>query len=90
MTYLLLDTINFTRSGICLSEVANGTIACSSASAQLKLENLPPSACQGHIMPSFPRTLVGNAPLCDADLTVTFTKHNVKAYDQAGTTIFKG
>ncbi len=41
-------------------------------------------------MPSFPRTLVGIAPLCNADLTVTFTKHDVKAYDQAGTTILEG
>jgi hypothetical protein len=70
--------------------IANGTIACSSASAQLKLKNLPPSTCQGHIMLSFPRNLVGIAPLCDADLTVTFTKHNVKAYNQAGATILKG
>jgi hypothetical protein len=69
---------------------ANSTIACSSASAQLKLKNLPPSARQGHIMPSFPRTLVGIAPFCNTDLTVTFTKHNVKAQDQAGATILKG
>jgi hypothetical protein len=41
-------------------------------------------------MPSFPRTLVGIAPLCDADLTITFPKHNVKAQDQAGATILKG
>jgi hypothetical protein len=41
-------------------------------------------------MPSFPRTLVGIALLCNADLTVTFTKHNVKAYNQAGTTILEG
>jgi hypothetical protein len=38
-------------------------------------------------MPSFPRTLVSITPLCDANLTVTFTKHNVKAYNQAGATI---
>jgi hypothetical protein len=41
-------------------------------------------------MPSFPRTLVGIAPLCNADLTVIFTKHGVKAYDQAGATILEG
>jgi hypothetical protein len=41
-------------------------------------------------MPSFTRTLVGIAPLCNANLTVIFTKHDVKAYDQAGATILKG
>ncbi len=41
-------------------------------------------------MPSFTRTLVGLAPLCNADLTVIFTKHDVKAYDQAGATILEG
>jgi hypothetical protein len=69
---------------------ADGTIACSSASAQLKLTNLPPSACQGHIMPSFTRTLFGIVPLCDADLTVIFTKTDVKAINQARATILKG
>jgi hypothetical protein len=41
-------------------------------------------------MPSFPRTLVGIAPLCNTNLTVIFTKHHVKAYDQAGATILEG
>ncbi len=61
--------------------IANGTIACSSPSAQLKLKNLLPSACQGHVMPSFTRTLVGIATLCNTNLTVIFTKHNIKAYN---------
>jgi hypothetical protein len=80
---------NTSSPSICVG-IANGTITGSSASAQLKLKNLPPSACQGHIMPSFHRTLVGIAPLCNADLTVTFTKYNVNAYNQAGTTILEG
>jgi hypothetical protein len=41
-------------------------------------------------MPSFPRTLAGMAPLCNANLTAIFTKHDFKAYNQAGTTILKG
>jgi hypothetical protein len=41
-------------------------------------------------MPSFTRTLVGIAPLCNANLTVIFTKHDIKAYDQAGATLIKG
>jgi hypothetical protein len=70
--------------------IADGTIARSSASTQLKLTNLPPSAHQGHVMPTFTRTLFGIAPLCDANLTVIFTKHDVKAINQAGATILKG
>jgi hypothetical protein len=41
-------------------------------------------------MPSFTRTLVGIAPLCDANLPVIFTKHDAKGYDQAGATILEG
>jgi hypothetical protein len=41
-------------------------------------------------MPSFPRTLISIAPLCNTNLPVTFTKHDVKAYDQAGATILEG
>jgi hypothetical protein len=74
---------------ICVG-TANGTIPRFSTSAQLKLKNLPLSACQGHIMPSFPWTLVDITPLCDADLNIIFTKHDVKAQDQAGTTNLKG
>jgi hypothetical protein len=70
--------------------IADGTIARSSASAQLKLTNLPPAACQGHIMPTFTRTPFGIAPLCNANLTIIFTKHDVKAIDQAGATILEG
>ncbi len=69
---------------------ANGTIACSSTSAQLKLTNLQPSARQGHIMPSFTKTLVGIAPLCNTNLVVIFTNHDVKAINQAGATILEG
>jgi hypothetical protein len=41
-------------------------------------------------MPSFTRTLVGVAPLCDANLTIIFTKHDVKAINQTGATILEG
>jgi hypothetical protein len=80
---------NTSARSICVG-TANGTIECSSASAQLKLTNLPPSARQGHVMPSFTRTLVGIAPVCNTGLTIIFTKYDVKAINQAGTTILKG
>jgi hypothetical protein len=41
-------------------------------------------------MTTFPRNLVRIAPLCIADLTVIFTKYNVKAYNQPGATILEG
>jgi hypothetical protein len=41
-------------------------------------------------MPSFTKTLVGIAPLCNANLTVIFTKNDVKAINQAEATILKG
>ncbi len=41
-------------------------------------------------MPSFTRTLVGIAPLSNANLTVIFIKHDVKAINQAGATILEG
>jgi hypothetical protein len=41
-------------------------------------------------MPSFTRTLVGIAPLCNVDLTAIFTKNDVKASNQAGATILEG
>jgi hypothetical protein len=63
---------------ICVG-IANITIACYPARTQLKLKNLPSSAHQGHFMPSFPRTLVSIAPICNTNLTVSFTKHDVKA-----------
>jgi hypothetical protein len=41
-------------------------------------------------MPSFHRTLVDIAPLCNADLTITFIKHDIKTYYQAGATVLEG
>ncbi len=41
-------------------------------------------------MPSFTRTLVGIAPLCSANLTVIFSKNDIKAINQAGGTILEG
>jgi hypothetical protein len=41
-------------------------------------------------MPSFTKILFGVAPLCDTNLTVIFTKHDIKAINQAGATIIEG
>jgi hypothetical protein len=65
------------------------SICVGTADGTIELKNLPPSACQGHVIPSFTRTLVGIAPLCNANLTVIFSRHDVKAYNQAGATILE-
>ena len=41
----------------------------------------------GNIMPGFQDNLVGMVPMCDADCTVTFSKHTVTIYSQTGTPI---
>ena len=38
----------------------------------------------GYIMPSFTNNLVGVGPICDADFTVLFTKHNVTVFSPGG------
>jgi len=41
-------------------------------------------------MDNFPRTLIGIVPLCDAGLSVTFTKHKVICQTASGTSIIEG
>ncbi len=41
-------------------------------------------------MPTFTRTLFIIAPLWDANITVIFTKHDIKAINQARATILEG
>ncbi len=41
-------------------------------------------------MPTFTKTLFGIDPLCDANLTVIFTKYDIKAINQAGVTTLEG
>jgi hypothetical protein len=84
-----VDHLNTSASPIQVT-ITNGVNKISSASVQLKLKNLPPATRHGQVMEDFPRTLFGIAPLCNADLSITFTKHHVKACNQAGSTILKG
>jgi hypothetical protein len=41
-------------------------------------------------MGNFPRTLISITPLCDAGLSVTFTKHKVICQTASGTSIIEG
>jgi hypothetical protein len=71
-------------------KIANGTKLTSSATAQLNHKPIPPAARHGHVMDNFPRTLINIAPLCNAGLSVTFTKHKVICQNASGTSIIEG
>ena len=72
-------------------EVANGLPVRSIASATLaSVPSLPPAAMLGHVMPSFPHTLVGLGPFADQGCKIVFTKDDVDVIDPAGTSILKG
>jgi hypothetical protein len=70
--------------------IANGIKSTSSVTAQIKNKRIPSAAHHGQVMDDFPRTLIGIAPLCNADLNVTFTKHKVIARDHEGNSIHEG
>jgi hypothetical protein len=73
-------------------EVANGLPVRSIASATLaSVPSLPTTAMQGHVMPSFPHTLVGLGPFADdQDCKIVFTKMDVAVLDPQGHCILKG
>ncbi len=76
---------------ICV-RVVNGLPERLIASATLALvPSLPPAAMQGHIMPSFPHTLIGLGPFVDLGYTITFTKTGVFVVDPTdGRCVLKG
>ena len=70
--------------------IANGIKSTSSATTQIKNKHIPPSTRHGHVMDDFPRTLIDIVSLCNADLSVTFTKHKVIAQDHEDNSILEG
>ena len=71
--------------------VANGLPARSVASATLaSAPSLPPAAMQGHVMPSFPHTLIGLGPFADLGCKIVFTKTAVSVIHPGGHTILQG
>ena len=44
----------------------------------------------GHVIPGFQYNLIGVGPMCDANCTVTFSKHAVNIYSHTGTSIITG
>jgi hypothetical protein len=60
--------------------VANGRHEHSVASATLaSASSLPQAAMSGHVMPSFPHTLIGLGPFADQGCNIVFTKTAVTA-----------
>ncbi len=68
--------------------VANGLPVRSVASAALaSAPSLPPAAMQGHVMPSFPHTLIGLGPFADLGCQIVFSKHAVSVIHPDGHSI---
>jgi hypothetical protein len=71
--------------------VANGRPERSVASATLaSTPSIPPAAMQGHVMPSFPHTLIGLGPFADLGCQIVFTKTAVSVIHPDGHIILEG
>ncbi len=71
--------------------VANGQPERSVASATLaSVPSLPRAAMTGHVMPSFPHTLIGLGPFADLGCKIVFTKTAVTFYHLDGHPILAG
>ncbi len=71
--------------------VANGHPECSVASDTLALAaSLPPTAIEGHIMPSFPHSLISLGPFANLDCKIVFTKTAVTVYHPNNQPILTG
>jgi hypothetical protein len=70
--------------------VANGCPKYSVASATLaSIPILPPSMMSGHVMPTFPHTLIGLGPFADQGCKIVFNKTSVTVYHSNGHPILK-
>jgi hypothetical protein len=71
--------------------VANGTPVHSITSGELaSVTALPPASQKGHVMASFPHSLIELAPFVDAGCRVLFTNTAVIAFDRDGKVILEG
>jgi hypothetical protein len=71
--------------------VANGRPKRLVASATLaSASSLPPAAMLGHVMPSFPHTLIGLGSFANQGCKIIFTKTSVTAYHPDGHPILSG
>jgi len=70
--------------------LADGNVCKSIATATLDLPDLPPGTASCHIMPSFVNNLLSMGVFCDADCSVTFTKHTATVTNKEGKVILTG
>jgi hypothetical protein len=71
--------------------VANNLPEQSVASATLaSAPSLPPALMQGHVMPSFPHTLIGFGPFANLGCQIVFTKTAMSTIHPDGHTILEG
>ena len=70
--------------------LADGDVCKSIATATLDLPDLPPGTTSCHIMPSFVNNLLSMGVFCNADCSVTFTKHTATVTNKAGLVILTG
>jgi hypothetical protein len=71
--------------------VANGIPERSVASVTLaSTPSLPPAVMQGHVMPSFPHTLIGLGPFTNLGCQILFTKMTVSVNHPDEHTILEG
>ena len=71
--------------------IANGRPERSVASATLaSAPSLPQASMSGHVMPSFPHTLIGLGPFADQGCQIVFTKTAVTVYHPDGHPILSG
>ncbi len=71
--------------------MANGRPERSVASATLALaSSLPPAPMSGHVMPSFPHTLIGLGLFADQGCNIIFTKTSITVYHPNGHPILSG
>lgn len=70
---------------------ATGNVESSAGTGKLAIPNLPHDFPRtGHVMPSFAHTLIGLGPICDADCSAHFTKHQIVIYDPHGAPLITG
>jgi hypothetical protein len=71
--------------------VANGCPESLVASATLaSVASLPQDSMVGHVMPTFPHSLIGLGPFADQDCTIVFNKTTITVYDASGRIILAG
>lgn len=84
----LLTSVNPHHSPITV-QLPNNELLTSTSSGRISLGAIPSPALATHIFPQLTTPLLGNAQLCDHDLTVVYTKTALTILDPAGTILLQ-